>query len=304
LQHKYQPVMLNKIENNNTILVPYDFSEIAANALGHAVKIAEIYKNQITLLHIVEDGFFESIFGGNAMKEGLLREAIESKLDKIIQEIKAKNDVVINKKVLEGRVYKTIVKEANEQKYDSIIMGSNGAAGVEQIIGSTASRVIRHSEQPVVVVKEKTIGNGYQKIVLPIDTTFETRQKVTWAIHLAKKFNSVIHVIFENEDDEFTRSKLYATVNSVQNLLEKNNVQYVLRSLDEEQYPENFAKDTLQYANEIDADLIMIMTQQEVGFSEFIIGSYAQQIVNQSERVPVMCINPKEGGYVLEGIFG
>lgn len=296
--------MLNKIENNNTILVPYDFSEIAANALGHAVKIAEIYNNQITLLHIVEDGFFESLFGGNAMKEGLIREALESKLDKIINDIKSHNNVVINKKVLEGRVYKTIVKEANEQKYDSIIMGSNGAAGVEQIIGSTASRVIRHSEQPVVVVKEKTIGNGYQKIVLPIDTTFETRQKVTWAIHLAKKFNSVIHVIFENEEDEFTRSKLFATVNSVQNLLEKNNVQYVLRALDEEKYPDNFAKDTLQYANEIDADLIMIMTQQEVGFSEFIIGSYAQQIVNQSQRVPVMCINPKEGGYVLEGIFG
>jgi nucleotide-binding universal stress UspA family protein len=295
--------MTNKIETNNTILVPYDFSEIAENALGHAVKIAESYNNEITLLHIVEDSFLENLFGSNPMKEGLLREAIESKLDKKITEIKAKANIEINRVVKVGRIYKTITKVATEGKYDSIIMGSNGAAGVEQIIGSNASRVIRHSTQPVVVVKEKSIGNGYENIVLPIDTSYETRQKVTWAIHLAKKFNSTIHIIFETEDDEFTRSKIYAAVNSVQNMLDKNDITYVVRSLDDEKYPDNFAKDTLNYADEIDADLIMIMTQQEVGFSEFIIGSYAQQIVNQSRRVPVMCINPKEGGYLLEGIF-
>lgn len=295
--------MSKKIETNNTILVPFDFSETASNALGHAVKIAETYNNEITLLHIIEENFFENLFGSNPLKEGLIREAIETKLEKIIADIKAKSNITINKLVKEGRIYKTVTKVATDGKYDSIIMGSNGAAGVEQIIGSNASRVIRHSTQPVVVVKEKAIGNGYEKIVLPIDTTFETRQKVTWAIHLAKKFNSTIHVIFETEDDEFTRSKVFAAVNSVQTILEKNDVNYVVRSLDDEKYPENFAKDTLYYADEIDADLIMIMTQQETGFSEFIIGSYAQQIVNQSRRVPVMCINPKEGGYRLDGIF-
>jgi nucleotide-binding universal stress UspA family protein len=295
---------MTKVENNNTILVPFDFSEIAGNALGHAVKIAEIYGNEITLLHIIEDSFMESIFGSNPLKDGLLREAIEGKLDKIIDDIRKNHDIQINKMVTEGRIYKVITKIAQEGKYDSIIMGSNGAAGIEQIIGSNASRVIRHSKQPVVVVKEKAIGNGYEKIVLPIDTSYETRQKVAWAIHLAKKFNSTIHIIFETEDDEFTRSKVFATVNSVQTMLEKNNVNYVVRSLDDEKYPDNFAKDTLYYANEIDADLIMIMTQQETGIAEFIIGDYAQQIVNQSQRIPVMCINPKEGGYSFASVFG
>lgn len=291
--------MSNTIENNNTILVPYDFSEIAANALGHAVKIAKTYQNKITLLHIVEDNLLETVFGSNPLKEGLVREAIEGKLDKIINEIKAKENIEIDKIVEEGRVHKTIVRIANEGHYDSIVMGSNGAAGMEQIIGSNASRVIRFSEQPVVVVKEKPVGNGYEKIVLPIDTTYETRQKVTWAIHLAKKFNSTIHIVFEEVEDEFIRSKLYASVNSVQEILDKNNVKYVVKSLDDDKYPDSFAKATLKYANKIDADLIMIMTQQEVGFSELIIGSYAQQIVNQSERVPIMCVNPKEGGYTL-----
>lgn len=282
------------VSNNNNILVPFDFSEIAENALNHAVKIAETYGNDITLLHIVEEGFLGHIFGGSSLKEGLLREAIEMKLDKTIESVTKNSSVKINKLVKEGRIYKKIVKVAEEGPYDSIVMGSNGAAGIEQIIGSNASRVIRHSSIPVVVVKEKPVGNGYEKIVLPIDLTLETRQKVTWAIHLAQKFNSTIHVIFETEDDEYTRSKIFATVNSVQTILDKKNVNYVVRSLDDEKYPDNFAKDTLQYAEEIDADLIMIMTQQEIGFAEFIIGSYAQQIVNHSRRIPVMCINPKD----------
>jgi len=297
--------MKDKVNNNNNILVPYDFSEIAENALGHAVKIAETYNNEITLLHIVEDGFMEGLLSNNSLKEMLIKEALENKINKIIAEIQSKHKVTINTKIEQGRIYKTIVKVANEGNFDSIIMGSNGAAGVEQIIGSNASRVIRHSEQPVVVVKEKSIGtNGYEKIVLPIDISYESRQKVSWAIHLAKKFNSTIHVIFETEDDEFTRNKIFAAVNSTQDMLGRNGIDYVVRGLDEEKYPDNFAKDTLQYAEEIDADLILIMTQQEIGFSEFIIGSYAQQIVNQSRRIPVMCINPKEGGYLFEGIFG
>jgi nucleotide-binding universal stress UspA family protein len=76
-----------------------------------------------------------------------------------------------------------------------------------------------------------------------------------------------------------------------------------VRGLDEEKYPDSFAEDTLAYANEIDADLIMIMSQQEKGFSEFLLGSYAQQIVNHSGKVPVMCINSNDTGVIIDGMF-
>lgn len=291
--------------NNNTILVPYDFSEIAKNALGHALKVADAYKNNITLLHILDDGgIFGSLFSDEHKNE-LINEALNIKLDKLISECKVDfPNVEINKRIESGKIYKVITNIANDEDYDSIIMGTNGASGIQQITGSNASRVINYANVPVVVVKEKSIGSkGYEKIVLPIDMTRESRQKVRWAVHLAKKFNSVIHVIYENASAEEFKIRINGAVNQTTDILNQNNVNFVLRPLDEDKYPDSFAEDTLNYANEIDADLIMIMSQQEKGFSEFLLGSYAQQIVNHSGKVPIMCINSNDAGVILDGVF-
>lgn len=291
--------------NNNTILVPYDFSEIAKNALGHALKVADAYKNNITLLHILDDGgIFGSLFSDDHKNE-LINEALNIKMDKLIAECKVDfPNVQINKRIESGKIYKVITNIANDEDYDSIIMGTNGASGLQQITGSNASRVINYANVPVVVVKEKSIGSkGYEKIVLPIDMTRESRQKVRWAVHLAKKFNSVIHVIYENASAEEFKIRINGAVNQTTDILNQNNVNFVLRPLDEDKYPDSFAEDTLNYANEIDADLIMIMSQQEKGFSEFLLGSYAQQIVNHSGKVPIMCINSNDAGVILDGVF-
>ncbi len=292
-------------KNNNTILVPIDFSEVAQNALGHALKVADAYKNEIALLHIMDEGnFIGNLFGGNNNIE-LVKEAIDMKLDKIIAESnKAYPNVKINKLIESGKIYKVISNIANEGNYDSIIMGTNGASGLQQITGSNASRVINYANVPVVVVKEKSIGNGYEKIVLPIDLTRESRQKVRWAVHVAKKFNSTIHVIYENTTNEEFRNRIHAVVNQTQDILSSNGAKFVLRGLEEDKYPDSFAEDTLAYANEIDADLIMIMSQQEKGFNEFLLGSYAQQIVNNGGKIPIMCINSNDAGIILDGIFG
>ncbi len=290
--------------NNNNILVPTDFSEIAQNALGHALKIADVYKNEITLLNIQDEGGLFGLFGSDE-KMGLIKEAVDMKMDKLIAEsAKSFPNVKINKRFETGKIYKVITEIAENENFDSIVMGTNGASGLQQITGSNASRVINYAKVPVVVVKDQSISNkGYEKIVLPIDLSRESRQKVTWAIHLAKRFNSVIHVIYENSSNPEVKGRIFAAVNQTQDILSQNNANYIVRGLDEEKYQDSFAEDTLAYASEINADLIMIMTQQEKGFSEFLLGSYAQQIVNHSGKVPVMCINSHDTGVIMDGVF-
>jgi len=290
--------------NNNNILVPTDFSDVAHNALSHALKIAEVYGNEITLLNIQDDSGFKGFFG-NEEKLKLIEEAVQSRFDKLIEECKiTAPGVKINKIIAYGKIYKVVNETAETGNYDSIVMGTNGASGLGQIIGSNSSRVINYAKIPVIVVKEKTIdAGGYEKIVLPIDLSIESRQKVKWAVHLAKKFNSEIHVIYENFTDKDYRNKIHAVVNQTQDILDVQGVKYVVRGLDDEKYPDGFAEDTLNYAIEISADLIIIMTQQEKGFSEFLLGSYAQQIVNHGGSVPVMCVNSASTGVILDGAF-
>ncbi len=287
-------------KKKNTLLVPTDFSTVAENALDHAVQIAKSFDNELCIMHIFEDSFIGNIWGQkNSYKEGMVGQMLQEKLDRIVEDLYKNHGVKARSVIETGRIYSAIVEYAEDEanNIESIIMGTQGAAGIEQLVGSNASRVIASSPVPVVVVKEKQYGQGYKDIVMPIDLTMESKQKVWWAIHLAKKFQSTIHIFSVQVTDQFLSNRVKANFNQVQEVLEKNGVKFTTKVLDDENYPGNPAEDALQYAEELNADLIMIMTQQEKGFTEFIIGTYAQQIVNKHSSIPVMCIAPKKTGY-------
>jgi len=284
-------------KTNNNILVPTDFSDVASSALGHAIKVAQVYNNEITLVNIVDEGLFGGIFGGGNQTE-LVKEAVHNRLENIATEIKSKHGINVHTRIGSGRIYKTISQIANDENFDSIIMGSHGANGIEQVIGSNASRTIQSAEVPVVVVKNHSVGEGYKKIIMPMDLSIESRQKTDWAIHVGKKFNSEIHVVYQGSSDEFTQNRIKANVKSVESKLSQNGVNFKDVEI-EDKLLENYATEIMRYAEKANADLILIMTDMEVGITDMLRGTYTQQIVNRS-NTPVMCIHPKETGFTYE----
>jgi nucleotide-binding universal stress UspA family protein len=275
--------------------VPTDFSTASDFALEHSVGIADLFDNQITLLYVVEESFFKSIFGGS-MEKAMMMDTINNKLKEKAEEIKSRfPGMVVNTLVREGKVYKQIIEVSKTLACDSIVMGFNGVNGVEKFMGSTTTRVLKSSDVPVVIVKDIQSSVKYKKIVLPIDLTKESRQKVDMAVQLAGKYGSEIHVISEVESDEFFMNKVNASLHQVENILAKNGVNYVTKLLDDQEYPDNFGKDIIKYSEEIDADLILIMTQKESGVTDYLrIGSFARHIIHESRKTPVMAISPKE----------
>jgi nucleotide-binding universal stress UspA family protein len=283
-------------QKKNTALVPVDFSEIANHALQHAVQVAKHFNNNLTLLHVIEESKMPSFLSfGKDSTAG--QTEIAEKMNAIAAEIKTQHHIECKVVIKTGRIYKTIAETATELGCDSIIMGSNGAAGFEQVIGSNASRVISHAEVPVIVVKSNERPfRGYKNIAFPLDLTIESRQKVKWAIHIGKSYKSTINILTYKIGDEFLDNKLNLGLRQVERLLEENGLEYNVEVL--EKMDGNFAEETLRFAEKIDADLLMIMTQSEdKDFSEYLIGTYAQQIVNKSQQVPVICINPSPMGF-------
>jgi nucleotide-binding universal stress UspA family protein len=273
----------------NIILVPTDFSEVADHALDHAIQVAKTFNNDIAILHITDDGVLGGLFNKNNYND-IVKDAIQIKLDKNIQRCKD-SGIEATTIVKSGKIYKVVTETADEMGCDSIIMGTHGASGFETFIGSNASKVISYSNVPVVVVKEESSSKAsYKSIVMPIDLSLESKQKVSWAVKLAKQYNSTIHLINDKMKDEFLANHISAQRAATIHMLEEANVAYTFTELD----GGSVAQQVLNYAETINADLILIMSQQEKGFSEYIMGSHAQQIVNHSGKVPVMCINPKE----------
>lgn len=281
----------------NTILIPVDFSDIAMHALDHAINVAKHFNNNLALLYVIEEGLFSGLLGRNEKQEQLIKEAATTRMERLSIDIKTQHGIDCNIYVRSGKIYKLVTEMVDELKFDSVIMGSNGASGLGQIIGSNSSRTIMHSKVPVIVVKSAQTSNVYKNIVFPVDLTIESRQKVKWAIHLGKSYGSTIRLFSFKTNDELLDAKIEGALHQMESILQENGVSYT--TFIKEKLEGNFADETIKYAESIDADLLMIMTQTEdKDFKELVFGTYAQQIVNTSQRIPVMCINPTKTGMI------
>jgi nucleotide-binding universal stress UspA family protein len=296
-------------EFSNSTLVPIDFSETSLIALEHAAAIADIMNetpNLVTLLHVIEGASFNPVSGhtnrGENDKDTLAIEGAIHRLEKIIGQYADRTNVTYKYIVAGGKPYRRIAELAEEVKADTIVMGTHGSSGIQAFAGSNASRVIQIAPCPVVVIKEKAFGRGYKNIVLPLDLTKETKQKVNAAVKIAGHYDSTIHILTMAESDEFLANKLHNNLAQVKEYLEERNIKCSTTVLDAS--GGNFARQTIVWAQGRDADLIVIMAQQEKGLTEYIFGSYAQQIVNRSP-IPVMAItpNPKLVG-IIENTVG
>ncbi len=286
----------------NVMLVPVDFSEISLNALEHAAQTAKHFDNDLIILSIVEENLLTSIFSNNEEKEAQAREKTIPELEKLAVSIEEKYGVSCKPEVRVGRIYKTVIETAVEFGCDCIIMGTHGASGFTRIVGSNAGKVINYSTVPVIVVKSNKVNNAYKNIVFPLDLSVESKQKVKMAIHLGKSYKSTIHILYNKVSDEFLNNKMIANLHQVENIFIENGIEFTVKEVDESS--SDFAEETLKFAEYSQADLIMIMTQSEdKAFTEYLIDTYAQRIVNAEGTVPVMCVNPNRDVFKSEFVI-
>ena len=282
----------NQLFEIKRILIPYDFSETAALSLEHAVFMAKLLKADIYLLHILESVSFTSAFGaafGNVDKK--LESESNTKLEEIGKQIHMNNGITVKSITEVGRIYRKIVDVAKRERVDIIIMGTHGVSGYKKFnVGTNTSKVVEEAGCPVISVQTHSKKIGFKKIVLPIDNTPQSRQKVSYALAVARSYGSHICIAglinFGNEDN---KRMFKLKVDQVEEWLLQHGVSVEKKFVE----GDNLAKMTMQTAEELDADLIVIMTEQEPSITGFFLGTYATQVVNHS-KIPVMAVHPSE----------
>ena len=282
----------NQLFEIKRILIPYDFSETAALSLEHAVFMAKLLKADIYLLHILESVSFTSAFGaafGNVDKK--LESESNTKLDEIGKQIHMNNGITVKSITEVGRIYRKIVDVAKRENIDIIIMGTHGVSGYKKFnVGTNTSKVVEEAGCPVISVQTHSKKIGFKKIVLPIDNSPQSRQKVSYALAVARSYGShscIAGLInFGNEDN---KRMFKLKVDQVEEWLLQHGVSVEKKFVE----GDNLAKMTMQAAEEWDADLIVIMTEQEPSITGFFLGTYATQVVNHS-KIPVMAVHPSE----------
>jgi nucleotide-binding universal stress UspA family protein len=260
----------------NVILVPTDFTKVADCAINHAIVLAKKLGAEINLLHIVS-------------KQNAI-DATKEKLNKIAEEIRAKHGITTNGIARVGNIFDDIGDVAAEIGAKLIIMGTHGVKGIQHLTGSNAIKVITNSNVPFIVVQEKSITDGYEKIVLPMDMSKDTKQKVGSTVYLAKYFGSKVFVFAPKEDDEFLGNAVKRNVAFTESYLKEQGVPYEIKISEEKG---NFTKLSIRYAAAINADLIAIVNDPDAaGMPDFLGSSDEQHILTNDPQIPVLCVNP------------
>ena len=276
------------------ILVPIDFSEQSLIALDQSYNLAKGYKAEVVLAHVIEDsGPISRIFSKEQNEE--MEKTIRENLKKLAADAEKKGGVKTSIRVPRGKAYEEIVKLGETLPAELIIMGCDSSpSGLKKrFIGSTALRIVRESKVPVITIRGKHHRSGCKNIVLPLDLTKETKEKVSKAIELSNLFGgAAIHVVsVVQTSDEFLVNKLTRQLGQAKSFIEKSGVECSAEIIKGTQSKITLAQTIIDYANKVEGDLLMIMTQQEQNFTKYFIGSSAQEIINNS-NIPVLSIVP------------
>jgi nucleotide-binding universal stress UspA family protein len=263
-------------EHKKLIVVPWDFTHVAEHALAHAAKISRMVGNDICLLHIVDTGIAPK--AESEKKE---------QLQKIVDENIKKYNVPVSYHISKGSIFTAI---ANEKEASLVVMGTHGMKGMQKLTGSWALKVIVKSKIPFIVVQDPPADlERYHNIVFPIDYRGENKEKMRMAIFMGKYFDSKIHMLVTVSTDPNLIKKTNVNLNFAVKFLLQNNIEYQIYEVPRG----NFAQQTIDFAQKINADLLLIMTTKNITVADYVMGATEQYMIANSSKIPVCCVNPK-----------
>lgn len=273
-------------ELNDLILVPVDFSEISENAVAHACHLAENLGYSVHLTHVINRDTKTMMRRTEQEKSDILE-----KLDNLGEKYATPLKVSYNFSSLEGSIFNEIEITLLEKGAKLMVMGTHGKKGLQHLFGSYALKVVTKSPVPVIVVQERDFGQGYNNIVFPVNDFTETRQQVQWAAHIAKRYDSKIHLFVQKESDAGLETKISLVTRQIIEAFEAQEIDYTLF---ESGKVANYTDQLLEFAAEKRADLITLMTDSDAYSPDFPISSWDEKLMFNPMQIPVMCINPKE----------
>jgi len=274
-----------------TIISAIDFSDCSINALEHAISIAAKSDSNILMLWVNNPNTTKTILSSD-LSDDLLEE-VEHQFTRLINKYeKELPNSRIDYIIREGKVYKEVVNQAKESEAWLIVAGTHGSSGFEELwIGSNANRIVTAAPCPVITIRTGIpIVRDLKKIVMPVDSSMETRQKVPFTSELAKLFDAEVHILATYTTTvENVRRTVMSYAKQSAKYFKEHNVKHFIVEIESD----NIATTTMEYARQSDANLISIMTEQEKAASNLWLGPYAQQMVHHSP-IPVLSIHPME----------
>lgn len=277
------------IKDYKIILVPVDFKDPSLKAANYAAHLANGQSGEIVLLNVIETpgllfDFFSS--GDDLVKiTNLAKDKLQELANSLMEKWPNVKFVTI---VERGKPYIKILEAAQQSEIKMVVLGENHDSNEPDAeLGTTVYHVTLKSPVPVLTIKE-TPSEWKNKIVLPLDLTREIQKQLKAAILYAKNYDAEIHLVSALIGGiKVSESRIHKKLKEAEKELKANNIKTKVKLFEVSKVPP-FMR-VLQYSEEIEADMIIVLTHQEGYTYDNYIGAFAHQIINLS-KMPVLSL--------------
>lgn len=266
------------------ILVPTDFSEQAENALKVAAQLANKFNSEIFLLHMLELPLqlidpVQSTNNQNLPEAIFFMKLAHQRFKNLMQEPYLQG-IKVHETVEFHRAFDGIMEISREKNCELVVMGSHGASGFQEMfIGSNTEKVVRHSEIPVLIIKDEILNFNVDHFVFATDANMTNKDTMDKAADFARKIQAKLHLLYVNTPNNFMSSE--EAQQNLKNFTDNSHfTNYKLHVYNDF----SVEKGILNFANKIDAGLLGISTHGRKGIAHFFNGSISEDIVNHAKR--------------------
>jgi nucleotide-binding universal stress UspA family protein len=284
------------------ILLPFDGSDGAAEALHHAAEVAHWTDATIHVLFVADTARESITVVETQVVDALVREGedIVEEAEKTLQTLGAEYD----SDVVQGRPAQTIVEYADQYDHDLILMPTHGREGVSRyLLGSVTEQVVRLASVPVLTARmqpDEQLTFPYENILVPTDGSTSAARAAEHSLSLASALDATVHVLSVVDETVLgpdVRSTISAereqvATDAVDDFVakaERHGVSNTVRHV-ERGSPIEVILDTID-ANDIHA--VVMGTTGRRGSERILLGSVAEKTV-RSAPVPVITVRHEE----------
>lgn len=268
-----------QIKENNSILIPVDFSKQSLVAIKQTFNLAKFTHSKIILMHADPNSSNDH----------------QVELEQLAASTKEESGLEVDFVNLKGDVYEHTDKKAAELGSGLIVVGLDTQARFRNFFGgNNLSKFIDNAPCPIITIRSADNRNECKNILIPIDLSPESREKVGPVVQLAKYYKAAVKVVsvFPPNDEKY-ENELLPYINQVKRFIKESGIACTNKSIPSN----NMAEAVVEYANNNEIDLIVQMNKKDGLFGV----SDSHKIVEMS-KIPVMSINPSKKASVRGGI--
>jgi nucleotide-binding universal stress UspA family protein len=269
------------------ILVPTDFSECADNAVEVAIEIATRTQARLHFLHFtaIPIDWVNLIDHQEKMYPDVTRRIKQRQedLNQLVSKAESKG-LSCQTYIGYNESYANIIRYSEDNEIDLVVMGSHGASGLKEFfLGSNAQKVIRLSDAPVLIVKEKTNHFDFDRMVIVSDflrtPDYEFKDAVPTTVDHLKSLAGILDLpvqfLFVNTRSNFISSKsIKQRIGYYENLFGKDAKEPEVINA------ETIEEGLLDYMDENPRTLFAMMTHGYKGISRLMNGSVVETVAN------------------------